>query len=1020
MKKLSLLAAALCALVSFNLRAEVVEIATPEDFAAQIPANPAGEFKLSDNIDLTGSGYVTIPEFSGTLDGNGKTLSGVGAQPLFTSLSGSVKNIRFDGSGAVLSAGKMGLFCVEARGARFEDVVVGNATIKVNASNKYEGIGLFAGYAYDGTTFVRCSTLSDATVTGNYCANNNVGGFVGKVMNDTLLVGVVASFSVCTNNAVTVAYSADNSGGQGHGGFVGKCQLKASAKTDCPNVIFDRCVNLSDIEVKVGNLPTGGFVGRYETSAKGEFLVFTNCLNFGSIYLTAASGAPNGGGFVGIANKDTITYLTGCVNRGAINVGNGNAGGLVGYCYGYSGEYTSAFVQDCANYGAITGTGSGGLFGTVLGNVNRSCGVVIKNCANYGAASGEMMGVCKDIKNKTTIDNVFGLTANMWQSLSDSCTVPSVQNAISAEDDGYDAQAACEALAARAELYGWDKWWKVGKVSGKPELLQWSGDVIVICTVRYLDWDGIVLKESQVEKGTADIPPEDPAREGYVFIGWDKSTDCVQEDMEVTAQYRERVAGEIGSPADFVTAMTTDPSGSYFLANDIDLADSGYTTVAEFSGSLDGAGHALSGIGAQQLFTTVSGSIVNLTLDGATLAGPTAVNGTEIGVLCNIADGAAFTNVIVRGYKLRHNQDVSQKYIGLFAAKAYGGTEFVRCETGSDASVGQPSGKRNCGQGGFVGSVVTSTESGVVAMFVDCTNRAEIVYEAGNGTDGWGSGGFVGKVSVGSDDGVSEVRFVRCVNFGKVNAQQCGGIVGYVLTASKPGKLYFNGCINYGTFGAGTKNAGGIVGTQAQTENTGIGMSFTNCVNYGVITVASENAGGIVGRLLGARNNATMGRMEIVSCANYADINVNGNVGGIVGKAKDNGTWGGSLTTIINNCANYGALTGAVAGDLIGLLGPNASGNSSTSAVLDNCFGLTALPVGYYEEPLKEFTMTNMKSAADDGYEPTPAKKALNAVAGASGYGEWIVGKVGGKKYPELAIFCANPQSPNGLMLLLR
>ena len=434
------------------------EIGCPEDFIADLTADPSGAYFLANDIDLAGSGYTSIAAFLGSLDGAGHVLSGVGAQPLFTLLSGTIKNVRLDGGEAELLATKMGLFCVEARGARFEDVVVGNATIKVNATNKGEGIGLFAGFAYDGTTFVRCSTLSDATVTGNGQPNDNVGGFVGKVMNDTLLVGVVASFTDCTNAAVTVAHSADNSGGQGHGGFVGKCQLKASAVTDCPNVIFDRCANISDIEVKVGNLPTGGFVGRYEPSGKGDFLVFTNCLNSGSISLTAASGTSHGGGFVGLANSDAIVYLTGCVNRGAIDMGDGNAGGLVGYTKGYSGNYTSAFVQDCANYGAITGAGSGGLFGTVLGNSWKSCGVVIKNCANYGTASGEMMGVCKDIRNKTAIDNVFGLTANIWQSLNESCTTPSVLHAISAADDGYEPTPAKKALNAVAKEKGYETW----------------------------------------------------------------------------------------------------------------------------------------------------------------------------------------------------------------------------------------------------------------------------------------------------------------------------------------------------------------------------------------------------------------------------------------------------------------------------------------------------------------------------------------------------------------------------------
>ncbi len=62
-------------------------------------------------------------------------------------------------------------------------------------------------------------------------------------------------------------------------------------------------------------------------------------------------------------------------------------------------------------------------------------------------------------------------------------------------------------------------------------------DNIVYWTVTFKDYDGTVLKEEQVIEGQDATPPEVPIREGYVFIGWDKSYTNVTEDLVIVAQY---------------------------------------------------------------------------------------------------------------------------------------------------------------------------------------------------------------------------------------------------------------------------------------------------------------------------------------------------------------------------------------------------------------------------------------------------------------------------------------------------
>ena len=55
--------------------------------------------------------------------------------------------------------------------------------------------------------------------------------------------------------------------------------------------------------------------------------------------------------------------------------------------------------------------------------------------------------------------------------------------------------------------------------------------------VTFKDYDGTILKHTRVIKGNNAIPPADPEREGYAFIGWSIPFENVNENLEVIAQY---------------------------------------------------------------------------------------------------------------------------------------------------------------------------------------------------------------------------------------------------------------------------------------------------------------------------------------------------------------------------------------------------------------------------------------------------------------------------------------------------
>lgn len=64
-----------------------------------------------------------------------------------------------------------------------------------------------------------------------------------------------------------------------------------------------------------------------------------------------------------------------------------------------------------------------------------------------------------------------------------------------------------------------------------------SPNKAVYYNVTFQDFDGTVLKTESVEEGKAATAPEDPQREGYTFVGWDRDFSSVHKDTVITAEY---------------------------------------------------------------------------------------------------------------------------------------------------------------------------------------------------------------------------------------------------------------------------------------------------------------------------------------------------------------------------------------------------------------------------------------------------------------------------------------------------
>ena len=79
--------------------------------------------------------------------------------------------------------------------------------------------------------------------------------------------------------------------------------------------------------------------------------------------------------------------------------------------------------------------------------------------------------------------------------------------------------------------------WSVTEFTDLQEDLVVYAQYVRLWRVTFLDHDGSLLQKQNVQNGMAAIAPSDPTREGYRFLGWDASYDCITSDLKVTARY---------------------------------------------------------------------------------------------------------------------------------------------------------------------------------------------------------------------------------------------------------------------------------------------------------------------------------------------------------------------------------------------------------------------------------------------------------------------------------------------------
>ncbi|MBR5916135.1 MAG: hypothetical protein IKZ57_06785 [Spirochaetia bacterium] len=256
--------------------------------------------QLQRNISLLDEEWTPIGSksadkpFSGTFDGNGKTISGLKITSgdyvaLFGKITGAtVKDFTIIGTitGATNAAGVV---------ARMDSGTLSNITNKVNVTTGTKGGGVVCLTNTLGCTLTNC--VNEGTITGSNAANG-LGGVLGYANASTVLTS-------CSNSGTV----ADGTNGDFVGGVVGYIH-------DGTGISLTSCTNSGSV---TGKTYTGGVVG-YHAGIANTFNI-SNSSNSGAI-----SGSNYAGGIIGGTCNATVA---GCKNDGKVTATE-IAGGLIG------------------------------------------------------------------------------------------------------------------------------------------------------------------------------------------------------------------------------------------------------------------------------------------------------------------------------------------------------------------------------------------------------------------------------------------------------------------------------------------------------------------------------------------------------------------------------------------------------------------------------------------------------------------------------------------------------------------
>lgn len=370
----------------------IIETAQEFEAIASYPNAANGlYFRLANDITLANT-YQSIPEFSGTLDGAGRTINGLEVA-LFEELEGAdVRNLTLEGD-VVDTDGDYGaaMLALMVYDSSIENVLVSGSIAVIGFEpGTCSEVGGLVGYSSDSTYnhvtanvaieapdcdsvggligYSQSEKISNATATGTVSGLYGVGGLIGRTLGGSSPSDDTGIFGAEATGAVT--------GEDDVGGLIGE-----NVRTHVTGATARGAVT--------GNDNVGGLIGTVNSdSFRYQEISRVRALG-------AVTGEDNVGGLIGRASTNQNTGIALSIAYADNDVsGVNNAGGLIGYTKSASYANNSSWflIEDTYSWGNVAASGSnaGGLIGTMTaeGTEEAITGIANSYAWNKGSGTG--------------------------------------------------------------------------------------------------------------------------------------------------------------------------------------------------------------------------------------------------------------------------------------------------------------------------------------------------------------------------------------------------------------------------------------------------------------------------------------------------------------------------------------------------------------------------------------------------------------------------------------------------------
>lgn len=436
-------------------------------------------------------------------------------------------------------------------------------------------------------------------------------------------------------------------------------------------------------------------------------------------------------------------------------------------------------------------------------------------------------------------------------------------------------------------------------------------------------------------------------------------------------------SGTAITSADDLKAMENNPSGSYYLANDIEIpANLSLFTDSRtpFTGTLDGNGHTIKGytytaasddlMHAALFCRTKNASFKNLTMTNVNIS---VKSGGNFAALAAYGQGTTFENITVSG-KLSASGIVNS--LGGIVGSLNGGS-LTKCTNKADVTITGAAGATAAGVAGAASAttIKNCTNSGAISIsgpidwgrsycaagvtnvagnLISCKNTGAVSVTTRGSVEGAVSLSAAGVV------GTSTEQITSCANTGKITMNSTvevsrsilmGGVAANAENAKitkswNKGAVTFNGVAEYGAVVGGLS---AITRNVSQSWNKGAVSAKASKNELDVVT------GGLAGTAVDMRNSYNTGSVTLSG---------GGYVGGLAGNA------GGFDHRITNNYSTgtVKGSKGATKGQLIGIY--SEGDDKASNKIYNNYYTKSGKAYGFGSVAKKSWAAKAQKVAS--------------------------------------------------------